>query len=180
MRILVDMDGVIADFETGFFNLWCERYPDRPVIALEDRTDYNLTHQYPEEDKTPIFRLITSPGFIRSLPPMPGAADALAEMLVLGLEVFICTSPMKRYKNVVLEKYDWVNEHLGSTWVERIIMTRDKTLVRADVLIDDRPEVEGVEVPAWEHVFYDQPYNRSVQGKSRLTWANWKQVLGLP
>jgi 5'-nucleotidase len=77
----------------------------------------------------------------------------------------------------VLEKYEWVDQHLGLAWVDRIVLTRDKTLVNGDILIDDRPQIEGAAKPTWEHVLYDQPYNRSETGKRRLTWANWRTVL---
>ena len=97
----------------------------------------------------------------------------------MGLQVFICTSPLTTYKNCVLEKYQWVEDQLGADWVNRIILTKDKTLVKADYLIDDKPNITGVEsMPAWEHILYDRPYNREVN-KKRLVWTNWKSVLNL-
>ena len=99
------------------------------------------------------------------------------EMISMGLEVFICTSPISAYKNCVLEKYEWVDRVLGSDWVKRIIMTKDKTFVKAEYLIDDKPEITGVEnPPSWEHILYDRPYNKGMN-KRRLTWENWKDVI---
>jgi 5'-nucleotidase len=72
-----------------------------------------------------------------------------------------------------------VEKNLGPDWVKRVILTKDKTLVKADFLIDDKPEITGAEaVPVWEHILYDRPYNRGANRK-RLTWANWKEVLGV-
>ncbi len=79
----------------------------------------------------------------------------------------------------VAEKFAWVKEHLGQEFVERIVLTRDKTLVRGDILVDDKPEVTGVCTPAWMHVLYDQPYNQHIRQKPRLTWANYEEVLGV-
>jgi 5'-nucleotidase len=179
MRILVDMDGVIADFEHGFLEDWRATYPDKFYIPFEERNTFQLTDQYPEDLKALVGQIYCEPGFFRKLNPIAGGIEALWEMDRLGLEVFICTSPLKIYQNCVIEKYIWVEENLGVAWTKRLVMTRDKTLVRGDILIDDKPVIEGADVPAWEHVLYDQPYNRTaeVSHKRRLTWANWKEVL---
>merc|ERR1711924_319884 len=55
----------------------------------------------------------------------------------------------------------------------------DKTLVRGDLLIDDKPRVGGQErLPSWEHVVFDAPYNRDTAHKLRLgDWAGWRGVM---
>ena len=176
MRILIDMDGVIADFDGEFLKRWRERHPDKLYFPLEQRTEFYVKDQYPEELKPLVEEILLEPTFFRDMMPIAGAQAALTEMDALGLDVFICTSPFSTYQNCVLEKYQWVDNFLGTQWVNRIILTRDKTLVKGDILIDDKPQVTGVEVPSWEHVIYDRPYNRGVD-KRRLTWATWREVL---
>jgi 5'-nucleotidase len=148
-------------------------------VPIAERTTFYVKEQYPEELKPLVTAIIREPGFFRDMLPMDGAKEALTEMDTKGLEVFICTSPLSNYRNCVLEKFEWVDRVLGPQWVKRIILTKDKTLVKADILIDDKPEVTGVEnAPGWEHVVYDRPYNGGVT-RRRLTWENWKQVLGV-
>jgi 5'-nucleotidase len=96
-------------------------------------------------------------------------------MLAAGHDVRICTSPLTRFENCVPEKFLWVQRHLGDDWVQRIILTKDKTLVRGDVLIDDKPEVTGRLEPSWEHIVFEAPYNTASNAR-RLNWANWAQV----
>lgn len=91
----------------------------------------------------------------------------------------ICTAPLSQYENCVLEKYRWVEKHLGRDFVSKIILTRDKTLIRGDILIDDRPEITGIIEPAWEHIVFNLPYNKNVSGKRRIAWENWRSVLGV-
>jgi 5'-nucleotidase len=138
-----------------------------------------VKESYPEELKQLVVEILLEPSFFRDMMPMVGAKEALFEMEQMGLEVFICTSPLTTYKNCVLEKFEWVENHLGADWVNRIILTKDKTLVKGDYLIDDKPAITGVESsPVWEHILYDRPYNRDVD-KKRLVWTNWKNVLNL-
>ena len=178
MRILVDMDGVIADFDGEFIKRWRERYPDQFYIPMHERTLFYVKDQYPQEVHPQLLEILQEPGFFREMMPMPGAREALSEMNTLGLEVFLCTSPFSPYQNCVLEKYQWVENYLGARWTDRIILTKDKTLVRGDILIDDKPHITGADVPTWEHILYDRPYNKGVD-KRRLTWENWKDVLGI-
>jgi len=179
MRILIDMDGVVADFDGEFLRRWRERYPDKFYVPWEERTSFYVKEQYPDDLKPLVTEIVREPGFFRDMMPIEGGKEALTEMDSMGIEVFICTSPLSEYKNCVLEKFEWVEQVLGPQWVKRIILTKDKTLVKADILIDDKPEITGVEKsPGWEHILYDRPYNRAVNRK-RLTWASWESVLNL-
>ncbi len=108
---------------------------------------------------------------------MPGGREALTDLSAAGIEVFICTSPFQDYQNCVLEKFEWVDKHLGREWVKRIILTFDKTIIDADYLIDDKPRIEGLNEPRWQHIIYDHPKNRLEQTKRRLTWDNWQEVM---
>lgn len=46
LRVLVDMDGVLADFEGGFLKKYRARYPREPYITLEDRRGFWVSTQY--------------------------------------------------------------------------------------------------------------------------------------
>ncbi|KAF6095919.1 5',3'-nucleotidase, mitochondrial [Phyllostomus discolor] len=85
-----------------------------------------------------------SENFFFDLEPLPGAVEAVKQMANLeNTDVFICTSPIKRYKYCPYEKYAWVEKHLGPDFLEQVVLTRDKTVVSADLLIDDRPDITG-------------------------------------
>lgn len=177
MRILVDMDGVITDFERGFLSKWRELHRDKPFISLERRNTFYIHEQYPQSYKELIRQIYHAPNFYRSLPPIPGAAEALKEMASQDIEAFICSSPLSDYRNCVLEKYEWVEAHLGADWTQRVILTKNKTVVCGDILIDDNPGIGKSGFATWEHVIFDQPYNRGQPDKRRLNWRNWKTVL---
>jgi len=177
MKILVDMDGVLADFDDGFLKTWQNLHADKPFIPIDQRTTFYVVDQYPEELKDLIRQTIAAPNFFGSLPPLPGSVEALTGMRAMGHDVYICTSAISAFRSCVVEKFEWVEAHLGTDWVKSLIFAKDRTMLRGDVLIDDRPAYEGGFVPSWEHVIFDRPYNREVVGKRRLTWDDWKAVL---
>lgn len=174
MLILIDQDGVLADFERGFYGAWQAGGQSHKALPLEDRRSFYVRDDYPAHLREAVEAIYTAPGFYRSLPPIAGAIESVKALLALGHDVRICTSPLNAYRHCVLEKYEWVERHLGSESVARIIVTKDKTLIHGDVLIDDKPQITGICTPTWRQLLFDQPYNRHVGGV-RMTWANWKQ-----
>lgn len=177
MLILLDQDGVLADFDHAFLTVWRERYPDIAPVEQENRRSFHILKDYPRELRGRAEAIYTAPGFVRDLPPVPGALEAVKELLALGMDIRICTSPLAQFENCVMEKYLWVEKHLGREATNRLILTRDKTLVHGDLLIDDKPEINGAIRPRWKHILFDAPYNRHVTDRPRMTWANWRSVL---
>lgn len=175
--ILVDQDGVLANYQAHHLALWRLDHPEKFWIPLEAVSDHHMDNLYPDELKKVLRTIPHRKDFFRDLPVIDGGKEALEEMLACGHDVRICTSPLIAHQFCVPEKYAWVEKNLGHKWTERIIMTRDKTLVHGDILIDDKPNIVGVRTPTWKHILYDQPYNRHITGQDRLTWENYKEVL---
>ncbi|KAM4527082.1 5'(3')-deoxyribonucleotidase, mitochondrial [Fundulus diaphanus] len=187
LRVLVDMDGVLADFEGGFLKEYRARYPDEPFVPLGDRRGFWVSTQYEQLRKDLFEKAVSiweSKGFFMDLEPLPGGVEAVKEMArMVDTDVFICTSPIKHYKHCPYEKYAWVEKHLGPDFLDQVILTRDKTLIAGDLLIDDKPDIRGVEPrPAWEHVLFTACHNKhlSVAPSQRrlLSWSDdWRAVL---
>ncbi len=138
-------------------------------IPLEERTTHDIRKQYPQKYRTLLDKIRHSEDFHLSLEPIEGGIEALKEMKKLGIEVKICSSPATNYRHCVREKYEWVERHFGKDWTGNIILTEDKTLIIGDYLIDDAPEIKGIRTPIWEHIIFEQPYNKNVKEKKDLT-----------
>jgi 5'(3')-deoxyribonucleotidase len=112
-RAYVDMDGVIADF-------------DRQAKAL------GLT---PSEAKH-------RAGFYRELPMVEGAYGALADLEIMGYDVWIATKIPSGNPYAATEKLLWVREALPKRFHDQVIITPDKGALGkpGDILIDDHPE----------------------------------------
>lgn len=180
MIILIDQDGVLVDFEQGFLKSWREKFPRELFIHVEDRKSKSLFDDYPACLKEKISSTYQAPGFYINLPPIPGGRDAIRKIIELGHDVFICTTSMSHFENCIVEKYTWVEKYFSREFTKRIIIAKDKTLVRGAYLIDDNPTIEGLLRPEWEHIIFDAPYNKNTGTKRiKSDWSNWREVLKL-
>ncbi|XP_069761690.1 5'(3')-deoxyribonucleotidase, mitochondrial-like isoform X2 [Narcine bancroftii] len=147
LRVLLDMDGVLADFEGGFLRKYKDTYPAEPCVELADRRGFWVSAQYGQLQADLCEKAISiweSKNFFIELDPLPGAVEAVKEMANMkNTDVFICTSPIKKYDHCPFEKYAWVEKHLGKEFLELMVLTRDKTLILGNVLIDDKPDISA-------------------------------------
>jgi len=176
--ILVDQDGVLADYQGKLLEILKREHPHKQWLPLTALTEHDIEKNYPPEYADILEEIVLRKGFYLSLEPIAGGKEALEHLLALGHDVRICTAPKREHTFCVPEKLAWIDRYLGRKWTERTIITRDKTLIHGDILIDDKPGITGVCQPSWEQIFYDQPYNHRYE-KRRLTWVNYKEVLAL-
>lgn len=181
LLLLIDQDGVLADFEAGTRQQWQAAYGSPLPVA--ERRHFYLRDDIAAEHRPALQALYARAGFFADLPPVGGAVAAMQALLDYGHDVRICTSPIRDYRHCVAEKFAWVEQHLGSEWIGRMLLTQDKTWVRGDVLIDDKPQISGSLTPVWTQWLYDAPYNRQYRDRRRVQWTQphtWADLLGQP
>ena len=112
IKIFTDMDGVLAIFD-GYAE------------------EFNLTSAVIK------CRL----GAYLDMKPMPGALNAMHDLVGLGYDVWIATKPPTGVASAYAEKAEWVFKYLPE-FKQKLIITPNKGLLgnRLDFLIDDRPE----------------------------------------
>ncbi|WBX84457.1 hypothetical protein [Sphingosinicella microcystinivorans] len=117
--IFVDMDGVLADFDTGYEQM----LGTRPSIVT-DNVEWDAVRQVD--------------AFYTRLPPMPDFAD-----LWRGLECYrpiILTGVPASVEDAAAHKRAWVDRHIGPLQPMIACSSKDKSLhIRnpGDILIDD-------------------------------------------
>ncbi len=170
--MLLDLDGVLADFDTGFKALW-EAYKGNDIPALEPalRRHFRIVDDYPAHVQPEVEQVIQRSGFYAALPPMPGAIEAVQHFTIEGYSLWICSSLPSGNNQAAADKLTWIRHHLGASMLKRVIFTADKTLIQAHLLIDDCPNVQGIRKPDWQQVLFNQPYNKL----SSLPRINWNE-----
>ncbi|MDF2506351.1 MAG: 5-3-deoxyribonucleotidase [Microbacterium sp.] len=176
IRILVDLDGVLASWHGGV----SERLETQGFdVSTLNHSLWDLGIDDAARDR--IKSVHAQPGFYRHLQPIPGGIEVVRELARQGHQVRICSSPDSTNPTCASDKIAWVREHLGPEWVKRLILTDDKTVVRGDVLIDDKPLITGDENPEWKHIIFTQPYNAGVHdNRARLNeWTLQSTILAI-
>src|SRR5436190_13623475 len=94
MRILVDQDGVLADFEGRVEKLLRQRYPDMYIVPAEHRHKFEMEKDYPKDQRPLLEQIYYEPGFFAKLDPIAGSIEGVQNMIKRGMSVTICTSPL--------------------------------------------------------------------------------------
>ena len=176
MIILVDMDGVVADFEKGNAQLFAEL--GLGTLEVKARKNWDILEGlHSAELRERVLEGWHRPGFFRNLPVIPGAQEAYERLTLFGHQVYFCTAPLRNHATCASEKLSWLAEHFGEAAAGHAIITGDKTLIMGDYLIDDRPNVHGVKSPIWTQLLYAQPYNYLPKYGTRYTWAELLEKL---
>jgi 5'-nucleotidase len=160
--VLIDMDGVLADFDQEVINRLMIRYPHIPI--LKQRQNFYISDDYPEHSLL-LREISDEQGFFSSLPLMENALHGWQRIIDLGYHPMICSAPMKSNPYSKSEKLEWLTNYFVPTFgqyvVDQAIITSDKHLHEGVVLIDDRPIMYGADEASWKHIIFDHPYNRS-------------------
>jgi 5'-nucleotidase len=171
--VLVDMDGVLADFDQEIVNRLRARHPHIPILA--DRTNFYFSHDYPEHADV-IRAMSDEEGFFDSLPMVNGALDGWQRILDGGYLPRICSSPIRTNPHSKKEKLGWLEKNFapvfGSWVVEQAIITREKEKYPGIALIDDRPEINNAAKAAWQHIIFDHPYNQDSLQPRLYGWSD--------
>jgi 5'-nucleotidase len=169
--VLVDMDGVIADFDSYVVG----QLP--PEVPRVERANFYVAHDYPEHEQ--LVREITAhPQFFSELEPVENALEGWQRLLDLGYDPVICSAPLRSNRSAIEGKIIYLTKHFvpqfGAQVVERAIIDKKKYLYGGLVLIDDRPEVDtGNGQAEWQHIVFDRPYNKhAAAGLLRLMGWN--------
>lgn len=171
--VLVDMDGVLADYDSGVLKIISERHPD--IIHPGVRKNFYINDDFGQHSD--LVKLISDEeGFFLSLDLAPGAIEGWQRLIDMGYHPVICSSPKLTNPYCVQEKLEWLRRHFvpifGENVIDEAIITRNKHEFDGIVLIDDRPEVLNAEQAAWRHVVFDMPYNRHINSPRLNGWTD--------
>lgn len=134
-RLLVDVDEVLADFQTPVLKLMT-RILGRQIRA-DDFEVWDCFSLLSEKERKRVFSKIEKPGWCASLAVKPGVGEALGELREL-VDVYAVTSPFHS-PTWVHERNAWLVDNLGFTRAQ-IVHTSAKYLCEGDAFLDDNPD----------------------------------------
>lgn len=164
MKLLLDMDGVLADFDAGVFR-------DIPNVdwpqEAYDRHQRWCTDYLPRSQRRTVRRHIEETHFFRHLPVIPGAVDGVCELMARGHDVWVCTKPLEANPWCANDKMAWIDEHFPILH-GRVIIAPRKSMIHGDLLLDDCHKDADLEECSYLPVWYSYPHND--YGSPRFTW----------
>jgi 5'(3')-deoxyribonucleotidase len=160
--VLVDVDGVLADFVGGYLRLLKEHTgieADRDQIT---KFDIGASLGLSAEQSSRMKRAIGgAPRFALTLDVCPGAQDGI-RMLEQVAEVHIATSPWNSNPTWTHDREMWLKKHFDIAHAD-VTHTSAKHLLRGDFLVDDKTETlrKFLNVNGRGAVQWQTPHNRN-------------------
>lgn len=178
LEILVDVDGVCADFLGPVLDTIYEVSGTR--YSREDVNGWNIEEclNLDRDDWAETVKEIQSPGFARKLQPLPHAIESVKK-LAQQHEVYFVTADWRGSPTWVYDRNHWLTDHFGALG-KRTVHTSQKHLISGNVLIEDKPgNIHGWAVRQKGHaILFDAPYNRNEQDRFYFTRVkSWYQAL---
>jgi 5'-nucleotidase len=170
--VLLDMDGVLFNFEDPNNAIIRTHFPDVPIVENRSSIYYKDTYSaYPKVCEK-IYQENRRPGFFSSFPLVDFAVEGFARILEAGYTPIVCSSPLEDHKTVIDEKKASLEEHLVpifGTWViDTAIFDRDKSKYDAIAMIDDHPSIRGAKEAIWQQIVFSRSYNHTLGTDFRL------------
>lgn len=172
MRILVDMDEVIAD-TTGGMAAWYKKKYGGDIDYKKMLAGKSLVKGFPEEHQAEVRQQLFEPGFFRDLPVIKDSIEVL-EQMNRRYDIYI-VSAATEFPNSLKDKYDWLAEHFPFFVWQQIVFCGDKKMIRADVMIDDH--ARHLELFEGKPYLFTAGHNLEETGFERVN--SWKEAAAI-
>jgi len=173
MHILIDCDGVLADFSGHLLRLVGSE------LTVEDITEWDIFKFMTPSQLECAKMLLAGPEFWASQPQIPGAAEGVEELRSGDHTITVVTSPWYGCEVWGHVRREWLKRNFAVDAADVVVAARKERL-QGEVFIDDKTEngeAWAAANPAGLAALYAQPYNRGDGRRSRrlpqLTRGRW-------
>ncbi len=164
-RLIVDMDGVLADIY--------EQLIKREFEETGTKINRNETLGKTEIEAFPnCLKHVRQRGFFRNAPVMPSAINVLRK-LNEHYEVFIVSSATE-YPNSLEEKYYWLEEHFPFISWKQLVLCGTKIVIKGDIMIDDH--FKNLDFFDGKTILFTQPHNHEKNDNSHERMHGWDEI----
>lgn len=177
---LLDVDGVIADFQSAVQRCIVEVCPDEKL----DLSVWDFTKTLSSTARAHYVKRSATRDFCAGIAPYRGAKTAIRKLRSL-CDVVAVTSPLKHSPEWTHAREDWLMLHFG---IDEVVHTKHKQYVVGDFLLDDKVENVDSWYKMWRGAHNDghqrgliwaQPYNASAAGDDgeHAYITSWQHLL---
>lgn len=175
MRLGIDLDGVVADFDGGWTARYAEQFGTSPPESPARWDElHRLTH-FP--DMATFWQWVEQCRLFRDLAPLPGALEGLAKLAAEGHEVVIISA---KSAWAIPDTLHWLATHRLPT--REVHFREDKHTVECDVYLDDSPVALPQLVAHRPRALVCRmvaPWNRPIPGTVDISdWSGFVSVVG--
>lgn len=160
MIALVDMDGTIADYDTGMrVHMEDIRSPEETGPLLY----HGAKEEMPEFYRNRVKLIRNQAGWWKNLLILPDGFQIVEMLKNLGYVIHVLTKGPKSSPNAFTEKVCWCSKHMPGI---PVTLTEDKGMVYGRVLVDDWPPyVESwlKSRPRGLNIMPDRPWNQGFE-----------------
>lgn len=164
-RILVDMDGVLVDIYSRFFELHEQETGQR--LTVHDVAGLLEAEAFQNQRKW-----VSAPGFFRNLPVMPGSREVLQNLN--NAYKIIVVSLATEFPYCLTDKQLWLQDNFPFINWRQIVFCGDKTLIESEIMIDDH--LKNLDHFEGETIIFTQPPNMLVKNSRHTRVNSWAEI----
>lgn len=173
MIVAVDIDGVLAELHTEWIRIANETF-GTSYDAAKVFTRWDIHHNTPEIGNK-IYEVLEDPHLYDNVKVVEGAAEGVELLRKQGNSVvFVSAAPTGFFD----AKSNWM---LRNGFLDKsrrthgdLYKANDKSLIRAQVLIDDGPK--NIENFQGMSICFDAPYNQTIKKPRYYRMRGWKDL----
>ena len=167
-RILVDMDGVLADVYSRFFELYEQETGHR--LSAGDVAGKLEAEAFPHQ-----LKWVTTRGFFRTVPVMEGSVEGLKKLN--AIYEIIVVSLATEFPQSLTDKQLWVHDHFSFIGWQQLVFCGNKNLIKADIIIDDH--LKNLDQFDGETIMFTQPHNILLNETRHKRVSSWAEIENL-
>lgn len=167
--IAIDQDQVLADLLSGWLDKYNQLYNDD--LKPDDIKSWRLSDYVKDNCGNYVYKLLEDYDLFRNLPVIEHS-QYVVERLNYRHDVYITTSATS-IKGSLAAKVEWINEHFPFIPDSNIVLCGDKSIIHADIMIDDG--IHNLRKFKGERkLLFDAPHNRNNNEFERVN--NWLEI----
>lgn len=184
-RLLIDIDGVLANFVRAYLDIVHERLGYMTAESDINKWDVGDALRLVPPERALVHQDLLAPGFAAHMPEYPDACASVEGLMADGFDVWFVTSPLHESHTWVFDRQRWIERRFGVDMCKKTISVHHKHAIEGDVFVDDKNSNVwdwALEHPNGVGVVYQQPWNtvpRPVSTRNIVRTNDWERIQAL-